>query len=148
MKDNHIQYWHSYIENCSKLKLYKNIKLSYEYEHFVDVLSIRKFRHCYAQFRTGAHDLEIERGRYHNLPLDRRVCKVCSANVVEDELHFILCCRLYADIRLCFIPRKYFMNPCLHKLHILLSSKNDLIIRNVAQFICQALHRRKLMLQI
>ena len=148
LKDKHMQYWHSYTENCSKLKIYKNIKFSYDYEHFVDVLSIRKFRHCYAQFRTGVHDLEIERGRYHNLPLDQRLCKVCSANVVEDEFHFILNCRVYADIRLCFIPSKYFMNPCLHKLHILLSSKNDLIIKNVAQYIYQALHRRKLILQI
>ena len=58
LKDNHIQNWHNYIENCSKLNVYKNIKSLYAYEHFVDVLSIRKFRHCYAQFRTGVHDLE------------------------------------------------------------------------------------------
>lgn len=143
LKDNYLQQWYSNIEACSKLKLYRYVKTSYDKEHYVDVLNIRKFRHCYAQFRTGCHDLEIERGRYKNLPLDGRVCRVCSDNVIEDEYHFILKCIEYADIRTCYIPSKYYTRPSIHKLHILLASNNDTTIRNIAQFIYHAFMRRK-----
>ena len=148
LKDNHLQNWYSYLETCPKLNVYRHIKSSYDHEYFLDVLNIRKFRYCYAQFRTGAHSLELERGRYQNLPTEQRTCKICSANILEDEFHFVLSCRIYADLRLRFIPQKYFINPTIHKLHILLASKNDTVIRNLAQYIYYASNRRKEILQL
>ena len=143
LKDCYLQQWYSNMETCSKLKVYRYIKTSYDKERYIDVLNIRKFRHCYAQFRTGVHDLEIERGRYRNVPFEERICRVCSDGAIEDEYHFLLKCIEYVDIRTCYIPSKYYDRPSIHKLHILLASNNDATIKNIAQFIYHALLRRK-----
>ena len=44
------------------------------------------------KFRISAHSLEIEKGRYYNIPGENRVCLLCKAGKVEDELHLFLDC--------------------------------------------------------
>ena len=39
------------------------------------------------KFRISAHDLEFEKGRYKNLPVNERYCKLCDNSSVEDEVH-------------------------------------------------------------
>jgi hypothetical protein len=53
-----------------------------------------------AQFRLGAHHLNIETQRWGNqrTPRSLRTCKCCNLGVREDELHF-LSCPFYSDIR-------------------------------------------------
>lgn len=53
-----------------------------------------------ARFRFGAHDLAVERERYHRPKPERssRLCRLCDAGVREDEMH-IFQCPAYADIR-------------------------------------------------
>lgn len=53
------------------------------------------------RFRTGAHHLAIETGRWRNppVPRDERLCTMCSQTVVEDELHVLVECAGYAQIR-------------------------------------------------
>ncbi len=41
------------------------------------------------KFRISNHKLEIERGRYFNIPASNRICKLCK-NGVENEIHFLL----------------------------------------------------------
>ena len=88
----------------------------------VEVLDIRKFRYIYVNFRVGAHELEIERGRYQNIPRRNRICKLCNTNVIENEYHFLLCCDFYDDIRKSYIPSKYYTIPSIQKFNILTSS--------------------------
>ena len=38
------------------------------------------------------HKLEIESGRFHNIPRENRLCKLYKQGVVESEFHFLLCC--------------------------------------------------------
>ena len=42
--------------------------------------------------------LQIEAGRYKNIPRENRICKFCPRNEVEDEKHFIFC-PLYENLR-------------------------------------------------
>ena len=56
-------------------------------------------RSLMAQFRLGILPLEIEVGRYRNIPLGNRVCQMCAANVVEDEIHFLCECASYSEYR-------------------------------------------------
>ena len=41
------------------------------------------------KFRISAHQLEIDRGRYFNVEVKNRICKLCNSDV-EDEIHFLL----------------------------------------------------------
>ena len=52
-----------------------------------------------AQFRLGILPLEIEVGRFRNIPLANRICQMCNSGVVEDEIHFLCECNNYSEYR-------------------------------------------------
>ena len=52
-----------------------------------------------AMLRTGCLPIQIEMGRRLNIPLNQRICQFCHMNSVEDEIHLLLECPLYDDIR-------------------------------------------------
>ena len=100
LKDQFLQKWSADINNNRKLVLYKDFKHSFCFERYLDIITMRRFRHSLAQIRTGHHDLEIERGRYRNIPRDQRLCKICL-DEVEDEYHFILRCKCTMTFVIC-----------------------------------------------
>ena len=56
-------------------------------------------RSLIAKFRTGIMQLRIETGRYTNLKIEERICLICNANEVEDEIHFLCHCNKYKELR-------------------------------------------------
>ena len=54
----------------------------------------RHQRSLLAKLSCGILPLEIETGRYSGVPPDKRYCRVCNLNVVEDEYHFLYSCPL------------------------------------------------------
>ena len=65
-----------------------------------------------SRFRLGSHNLEVERGRYHHIPWQDRICTRCSADfllseaflsrnrlAVDDELHAIFDCQAFDHLR-------------------------------------------------
>ena len=83
-----------------KLRYYNMFKYSMETEEYLSFNITRYQRSLMAQFRLGILPLEIEVGRYRNIPLSNRVCHMCAANVVEDEIHFLCECASYSEYRL------------------------------------------------
>lgn len=57
------------------------------------------------KIRLSAHDHEVERGPKHTLepiPDNERRCRHCycnNKNKVEDEVHFITKCKMYAQLK-------------------------------------------------
>ena len=57
-------------------------------------------RAALSKFRCGVGrvaPIRLETGRFEGLPVDRRLCPFC--HVVENEIHVLLYCSLYNDIR-------------------------------------------------
>lgn len=52
-----------------------------------------------AMLRYGSLPLEIELGRRNGTPLDERLCKMCNHQSIENEIHVLLQCPLYDDLR-------------------------------------------------
>jgi len=142
IKDCFLQDWNATIAENSKLNYYTMFKSNIDFERYLDILDIRKFRYSYVNFRLGCHELEIERGRYRNIPRQNRICTLCAQNSVEDEYHFLLCCEKYSDIRSLYIPNKYYNNPSVHKFNMLMSSKNENIIKATATYLVHAFRER------
>jgi hypothetical protein len=52
--------------------------------------------------------LEIETGRWYNIPKDERFCTLCGQSI-GDELHLLfVCCNAYlVNLRRIYLPRYY-----------------------------------------
>lgn len=97
--------WYSRI-NCrkgtsgkgrNKLRLYKLLKTNFNVEQYCKIIMPPSHRAAFSKFRCGVAPIRIETGRYEGLAEEMRLCPFC--NVVENELHVILNCRMYDDLR-------------------------------------------------
>merc|ERR1712082_560463 len=71
-----------------------------------------KLRKPLTKYRIGDHSLAIETGRHRQtwIPREDRWCSSCPQGEVETELHFLLHCNKYKEIRASFsskVNQKY-----------------------------------------
>jgi hypothetical protein len=89
-------------------------------------------QHYFVRVRISNCNLDIERGRYSKLPVEQRICKLCSSDV-EDEFHFIMHCPKLSAYRIDLFESLSLVIPSLpdmseiEKFKYMLSS-NDLDI--------------------
>ena len=74
-----------------------------------------KYLHYYqrrnlCKFRISNHKLEIEQGRYKNISVDKRTCKLCNDGI-EDEIHVLLRCSALDNIRKTTLSVIYRLYP-------------------------------------
>ena len=67
--------------------------------------------------------LQVEIGRYSNVPLNQWLCILCDKQQVEDEFQVLMVCDLYDDIRNSLLEKCYNLCPMLHHL-----SLNDVVV--------------------
>ena len=106
---NHNQKWSQNVKNKPKLRSYIKFKSEYEVEPYLKLNLVKWERSILAQFRMGVLPLYIETGRYKNirnadgtirkLKPEERICTLCTLNEVEDEIHFLLECPVYTNLR-------------------------------------------------
>ena len=99
-----ISSWKSSIENSSKLSFYCSVKNEFGWERYLDYAWKFQDRRATARIRCSSHKLNIEVGRYKNIPREDRKCEHCVAlNVtnpaIEDENHMLHSCPLGDDLR-------------------------------------------------
>ena len=108
LQDMEYQKWMSEIFNdkgrtgkqSNKLRVYRTFKTEYKYESYLDHIINTKHRINLTRLRISNHNLEIEKGRHRKPyvePQDR-TCPVCKKEV-EDEIHFLLRCSYYSNLR-------------------------------------------------
>ena len=106
MTDVAKQTWSNEINTSSKLSTYKEFKTLLNSEKYLQVINNYFIRRRFTRFRMSNHQLLIEEGRHQGIdPIDRR-CTFCDMNCVENEIHFLLMCPLYHNLRL-----KYLLIP-------------------------------------
>ena len=108
VKDKFVNYWTSEIQNSSKnpiIRYYNSHKTVFCVEEYLDTISDIRYRTALTRLRTSSHTLEIERGRYTvpRTPICDRLCIHC--NDVEDEIHFLVYCKLYEESRHIFYQK-------------------------------------------
>ena len=52
-----------------------------------------------AKFRTSAHQLRTETGRYENLEDKNRICLLCDSGEIKSEIHLLIDCSYFSDKR-------------------------------------------------
>ena len=138
----YIQDWHSRLENSTRARFYINLS-NFEFQRYLEVLQIEKYRNSLCKLRVSSHRLEVEMGRLakpNKISYDNRKCRVC--NVLEDEFHFVSICSLYKDLRKIYIKRYYWQRPNMLKFLELFATENITIIKNLSIFIEKAFKLR------
>ena len=82
----------------NKLRTYKQFKSSVYCEPYITKVRHRLHRSALAKFRLGVAPIRLETGRYEGLAENQRLCPLCE-NAVENEVHVLLYCHTYNDIR-------------------------------------------------
>ena len=129
----------------NKLRLYRYFKKSFKLESYLTNIKNHLHRKTSCQFRTSAHSLMCEIGRYCNILYEQRICCLCEMNKVESEHHFIFECSYYSDLRNQLpnqLTKDRDRHPVRH-MYSLLSSSDPAVQTQLATFLFKALEKRK-----
>ena len=151
LKQNYITSWHRELSNIDRnpiLRMYKNLKLNFELEPYLDSNIDPKFRVAITKLRASSHTLEIERGRYTRPTTDicQRLCRKCKC--VEDEFHFLMECAYYNKERTELINEVQLLHPDYATLReqeafiFLMTNANPQVMALVGKFIHKAFKER------
>ncbi len=135
-----------YVLDKPKLRTYVKFKVSYNVEDYVMSFMSHAQRSCLAQLKCGILPLHIETGRWQGTQLDKRICKVCSSNSVENEEHFIFHCNKYNNTRSNFYQQicnniLSFLNNSDHDKFKILMEKGNVNV--FSRFICNIYRERQ-----
>ena len=134
--------WREKINSSERLMFYSSLKQSVTISPYLQNVTHVHARHALVRLRFGMCPL-----RYRSLnffaamPNSPTNCPYCE-NHLENEVHFMLVCPLYCDLRFEYIPMKYTRRPSLSTLSRLLASSNSTLHTNVALFTYYSLQLR------
>ena len=80
--------WQNEIKLKPKLRFYTTFKLTLGVERYILYNLTPSERSIMSQLRFGILPINIESGRFRNIPSNERYCPFC-VNTVEDENHFL-----------------------------------------------------------
>ena len=93
------KYWLS-----SKGKQYLMFKDNLNFEKYL--INVSKFYYSkIIKYRTGNHRLPVETGRWDDIPLNERKCKICTKDDFGDEYHYLFTCDFFKS------DRKLYLKP-------------------------------------
>ena len=87
--------WGNDVASQTKLDNYKIMKHELGAEEYVKFVLSKKLRSTLVQLRVGCLPIEIELGRYLQIPRNERLCRQCTSGTVENEKHFLFHCTRY-----------------------------------------------------
>ena len=101
-------------ETSNRLQFYKAIKNDLKFEEYLTIPTFES-RKVITKIRCSDHQLQVEKGRHHNVPRENRICKLCPLDEMETEDHFLMRCTFFDRLKLKhYIPlvndSKTFMN--------------------------------------
>ena len=119
------QNWESHIDESNRYTMYRSFtSIPHSKQLYLSLGLDRQIRNIVTKFRFGISDLHVHYYRYRIHTASDLSCPMCGA-ANEDEIHFVLCCPALSSLRDEFISPKYFRNPCLSRLILLMASQND-----------------------
>ena len=80
------------------------------------------------------HYMPIVAGRYSNIPIDDRICKICQTNEIGDEFHYLFNCTFFSSQRTRHLKEYYYTQPNMYKMTQLFESTDYNEMLNLAKF--------------
>eukprot|EP00745_Piridium_sociabile_P040709 TRINITY_DN7896_c0_g1_i1.p1 TRINITY_DN7896_c0_g1~~TRINITY_DN7896_c0_g1_i1.p1 ORF type:complete len:546 (-),score=34.17 TRINITY_DN7896_c0_g1_i1:81-1496(-) len=117
--DCYVQDLDSKLLSKERFQLYSTFRQLQGIPNYLSVIKNPSLRKHLTRIRLGVSQLEPHKSRYSKTK-DKTYCPFCP-NVDESELHFILVCPRYQNLREYYIPEKYHNLPNAFRLTLLLS---------------------------
>ena len=125
------------IESLSIHRLYR--QLHSEQALYLSCMQNDYVRIAITKLRLGSHNLLIERGRWNNTDYLDRKCLLCDD--IEDEYHFVIICPKYYDLRVKYLPKKYYHKPSMYKFLELINCNDFLLLKKLGLFLHHAFRK-------
>ena len=135
------QFWQTIegkINEKERFRAYKQIKQGHERENYLQQITINRFRRVYTRARLGIIDIKYNE-RFTSLQNNLN-CPFC--NDLETELHFLLICPKYTELRKRYIDKNWITTVNL-TISDLLNNQHEEIVKGTAMFLFYALRRRE-----
>ena len=132
------QDWGNNLRTKERYSVYSTFKSSLSLSVYLNELKHVKARHFLIRVTLGVLSPRTHKLRYRKdvTPVDY-FCPFCVGDA-ETEVHFILVCPNYAEIREQYIPRKYFNRPSSFKLALLLATTSTFLLIRLATYLLKA----------
>ena len=137
----------------NKLRTYCTLKSTFCSEKYVYNILPKSHRSALAQFRSGTAPIRLETGRYEGLPVEERICFVCK-NCVESELHVLIECPLYNEIRSLLFSklqmhyRNFYDFSKKEQMKCILACEDDVLVKECAKACHDILSLRRTQLYV
>ena len=142
LKDCYQQEWHFELQSRSRFSFYNTFKSTLSLTPYLVSAKCVSTRSALTRMRLGVSPLRPHRLRYTvNIPTINMNCPFCP-DVRETEIHFLLICPKYQELRERYIPRKFWIRPSSFALAILLANENTTIVSNLSTFVYKAFQTR------
>ena len=130
-----------HMENSDRFSFYRQFNTAPFLPAYIHMNMDRHLKWIMTRFRIGVSELAVHHYRYRFATKQQMLCPLCKT-CEENELHFVLVCPFYSHLREKFISFKYYRQPCLFRLVLLIASRNETCIKNFANFVYRALKLR------
>ena len=150
-------YWLSALHNDSKtangnkLRNYRLYKTSFHKEKYLEHNDFER-RQNLGRLRLSCHKLFIETGRHvrlcERLAPEDRLCQYCTAQVCEDELHFIMHCSNYTILRKKLLDNihshyQFLSDYSIEECYLWIMSSNETYVTNeLTEYVKNAFKKR------
>ena len=142
--NEYIGQWQSHLDDSERFSLYRTFKSDHTLAKYLLDLKHIHARVSLIRFRLGVSQLKGHKLRFRTkLREVDLACPFCKFQR-ETEVHFVLKCPKYDNLRYQYIPAKYYNNPCLFKLTLLLACENKSVIMRLSLFLEKAFNERYL----
>ena len=102
------QDWHTHVNESNRFSGYRNFcTLIDKLPKYLCLDMNKQLKFCTTKLLFGISDLSVHVLRYQNVTPQAVLCPLCHLGV-ENELHFLLCCPFFDNLRQKFIPLKYY----------------------------------------
>jgi hypothetical protein len=137
------QEWSEILTGNERYTLYSTYKSTLSISSILCELRHVQARNCLIRVRLGVSQLNTHRLRFaRNVNETDLSCPFCK-DTVESEIHFILVCPKYADIRVKYLPKKFFNCPSMFKLSMLFATENKSLMLRFSKYLLEAFQLRE-----
>ena len=100
------------------------------------IINVSKFYYSkIIKYRTGNHPPQVETGRWDDIPLNERKCKICTTDNIGNEYHYLFTCDFFKSDRKLYLKPYFYVKPNIRKYRALFSSTNKAKLIKLSKFV-------------